>query len=415
MDLEFHYYINYIIALKAGILPEIAHKIAYSAQYIDDNTEIFTILEKETFKQYNNIITQSLDLTLNFKESLSIFPIFHFIPGDDILRSSDLRRDGECRYMSTTPNSKVAQNCLKAALKSKDPYWIGIASHAYADTWAHQNFTGMKDTYNCVDKQKHNKNTFFGLTDYIGHLNVLTLPDNPSYIWYDYRLKDMKIHNGERFLDAAKWLFKMYLKYADSTIIIAKPKKPEAIWDELSTTLNAIFNNDFVTLEKIFGTNCGISSNSKLLMMKILGMNRNNRIEMYQKLAKRSEAELSIAQTYNPQYDKQQWMNNAIYDACSIIHNTSLITANDNEQNNQVYGDVLCDSGQASYGIAFGDIFKNKITSMLKIYKKLHMWHTNYKSTDWYKFQEGAKKHHDYLIDKVIRIMRKDMKLIRTN
>lgn len=405
MDIEFHYYINYIIALKAGILPEIAHKIAYSAQYVDDNTEKYTVLEHGTLAQYSNIITQSIDPTLNFKEILSIFPVFHFIPGDEVLKSASLRRDGECRYMSTTPNNKIAQNCFKTALKSKDPYWIGIASHAYSDTWAHQNFTGIKDRYNCIDKQKHNKKSFIGLTSHIGHSNVLTLPDDPSATWYDYRLKDMKVINSERFLEAAKWLFKYYLKYSDSSMISKKPNQPEAVWNELRTTLNAIFTNDFTTLEKIFGQNCGITSQGKWLMMKILGMKKSHRLEIYQSLAKKYGAACE-------KYDKNKWLNKAIYDISNKVDNFGIITVNDNEKSKEIYSDVLCDSGQSTYGSSIGDMLKNKFSSMLKICNKLYMWHD--KDSDWYKFQESAKKHHDYLIDKVIRVMRKDIRLMRS-
>jgi hypothetical protein len=157
MDIEFHYYINYVVALQAGLLPDIAHKIAYSAQYVDDNTENYAVLKMHDLTQYNNITTQSFNINLSIKEIMSIYPIFHFIPGDNIIKTSSLRRDGECRYMATIPDSKIAKNALKHAIKSNNPYWIGIVSHAYADTWAHQNFTGLKDSYNCVDKNLNNK------------------------------------------------------------------------------------------------------------------------------------------------------------------------------------------------------------------------------------------------------------------
>ncbi|WP_339041683.1 DUF6765 family protein [Candidatus Lariskella endosymbiont of Hedychridium roseum] len=33
-------------------------------------------------------------------------------------------------------------------MQSGDLYWIGIATHAFLDTWAHQNFTGTMDDFN---------------------------------------------------------------------------------------------------------------------------------------------------------------------------------------------------------------------------------------------------------------------------
>ncbi len=103
MDTEFHYYINYVIALRAGFSPNTAYKIAYSAQYVDDNTEIYTVLQKTNLEQYSNIISQSINPILSVKDIISIYPVFHFIPGDEIIKTSKLRRDGECRYMTTTP------------------------------------------------------------------------------------------------------------------------------------------------------------------------------------------------------------------------------------------------------------------------------------------------------------------------
>ena len=411
MDIEFHYYINYMIAIKAGLFPDIAHKIAYSAQYVDDNTEEYTVLEQDTLSQYNNIVTQSINPTLNFKEILSIFPVFHFIPGDDILRSSALRQDGLCRHMSTIPNSKIARNCLRNAIKSKDAYWIGIASHAYADTWAHQNFTGLKDHYNAVNKQQKNVNNN-QLAQYIGHANVLHFPDLPTAIWYDFRLKDSRINNGERFIEAAKNLYKMYIKYADNSIVCDKPKKPEIIWNELKLTLRAIFKNDFTYLEKLLGKN-NLSIN-KFLMIKMIGMNRAQRIDTYQSIIRKYEYQLGIMQDYHQIYDKERWLKNAIYNfSGQNYHYKNNDIVNDNQvSHNQIEADVLCDSGQSTYSSSLKNKIQEKLSSILKIYKKIHMWHSSCQLTDWYKFQEAAKKHHNYIIDKVIQIMRKDIQSI---
>ena len=134
MDIEFHYYVNYIIALQAGFTSPNAYRIAYSAQYIDDNTESYTILQNTNLSQYHHIITQSLNPTLSVKDIISIYPIFHFIPGNELWKSSNMRRAGECRHMSTTPNNKLARNCLITALQSNDKHWIDIASNSLINT-----------------------------------------------------------------------------------------------------------------------------------------------------------------------------------------------------------------------------------------------------------------------------------------
>jgi hypothetical protein len=415
MDIEFHYYVNYIVAIKAGLFPDIAHKIAYSAQYVDDNTEEYTVLEKNTLSQYSNIVTQSLNPTLNFKEILSIFPLFHFIPGDDILRSSAVRQDGLCRHMSTIPNSTIARNCLRAAIKSRNPHWIGIASHAYADTWAHQNFTGLKDHYNSVYNTQH-KNFLPQLTEHIGHTHFLHLPDSVSSTWYDYRLKDMKIENSERFIEAAKNLYKMYIKYGDSSIMCHKPKKPEVTWNQIKLDLQAVFKNNLAYLETILGPNFTFSS-KRIFIMKIIGSNRSQRIELYKSLIRKYENELGFSQENYHNYHRDTWLQSSIYDistTTNYIDDIGKNIVNDNKYiDNRESADLLCDSAQATYGSNFTNKIRDKVISMMKIYKKIYMWHNNYHLSDWYKFQEAAKKHHDYILDKVIRVMRKDIKLMK--
>ena len=137
---------------------------------------------------------------------------------------------------------------LHKALNSSDPYWIGIASHAYADTWAHQNFTGMKDPYNCVHAYYVNNTTKaqdntrkigrYGINHILsqgniphtGHLDVLNLPDIVNGTWYDYRLKRIQVKNNKRFIAAAKNLFLMYVKHANVKLAPQKPRDVNKRW-----------------------------------------------------------------------------------------------------------------------------------------------------------------------------------------
>lgn len=43
MDIEFHYWVNFIVAMVAGFLKEDAYKIAYSSQLTNYNTKSYTI------------------------------------------------------------------------------------------------------------------------------------------------------------------------------------------------------------------------------------------------------------------------------------------------------------------------------------------------------------------------------------
>ena len=82
MDIEFHYYTNYIIALAAGFSNEAAYKIAYSVQLLDDNTSKHTITLPNGIA-YTNEISQTFDITMPVKRLYRIYRCFHFLPGDN--------------------------------------------------------------------------------------------------------------------------------------------------------------------------------------------------------------------------------------------------------------------------------------------------------------------------------------------
>ena len=145
MDIEFHYYMTYLIAVRAGFTPADAGILAQSAQEIDDNHILFRVSEGTDY-EFDSIISQTMDI-LRPRYNRGIYPIFHFIPGDPNLPSAR-RKDGLGSAWVTTPNSPLANAMLDTALRSNDLYRIGASAHAYADTWAHQNFLGKDDAYN---------------------------------------------------------------------------------------------------------------------------------------------------------------------------------------------------------------------------------------------------------------------------
>jgi hypothetical protein len=209
MDFEFHYYITYIVALKAGYSPHDAHLIAYSSQYTDDNTEEFEI-GKGTPDQYHNYISQTINILKPAGDLLRIHPIFHFMPGtkDEVFLDSGRRRDGKLHLLNTLPNNQNVRILFKEALDSKNLYRIGIATHTYSDTFTHQNFVGCKDSFNAMT------GVIEKVIPYIGHAEAEHKPDWPGLSWEDERLipSHCKINNKQRFLDAATGLFKEYCR-----------------------------------------------------------------------------------------------------------------------------------------------------------------------------------------------------------
>ena len=87
------------------------------------------------------------------------------------IKIKDIRKDGKIHPLNTVKNSKFAEYILVKALESGNLYWIGIATHAYVDTWAHQNFVGIVSGYNALD------NCLAKLLPNIAHLDALDKPD----------------------------------------------------------------------------------------------------------------------------------------------------------------------------------------------------------------------------------------------
>ncbi|MBA4397709.1 MAG: hypothetical protein C0394_10075, partial [Syntrophus sp. (in: bacteria)] len=106
MNHEFHYYITYVIAARAGFPPQDAQLVAYSSQYTDDNDIIFEI-DRGRPTAYGNYISQTVNILKPMDKLLRIYSLFHFIPGDP-LAASAWRKDGGMHWLNTTPDSENA-------------------------------------------------------------------------------------------------------------------------------------------------------------------------------------------------------------------------------------------------------------------------------------------------------------------
>jgi hypothetical protein len=210
MDIEFHYYITRLIAARAGFSNQDARIVAWSSQYTDDNNTIYDI-DRSLPTEYNNYICQTMDITKPRENLLRIYPLFHFIPGTPSAPAAR-RRDGSMHCLNTTPDSVNARLVMDAALHSDNLYRIGIACHAYADTWAHQNFLGYKNQFNAM------KGTLVMVIPNIGHADALNKPDLIALKWNDERLVKNSIDNNERFLKAAVCMFRRLAVHADPEI-----------------------------------------------------------------------------------------------------------------------------------------------------------------------------------------------------
>ena len=204
MDYEFHYWVTGILAARAGFSADEASTIAYAANYTDDNVVEMNVEHQDREKApYHVYISQTMDIFQPQSKRMIVYPCFHFVPGDP-LSSTAYRKDGKMHVLNTTPGNANAVALMESALNSTGPtrlYRIGIAAHAFADTWSHQNFVGYKDGFNAGD---------FKLAPKIGHAEAKSDPDKIAHVWQDDRLLEPEVDNNQRFLEAARSMFEIF-------------------------------------------------------------------------------------------------------------------------------------------------------------------------------------------------------------
>lgn len=135
------------------------------------------------------------------------------------------------KLLSTNRADLFFENSAVGRLKKEIWDRIGIATHGYADTWAHQNFVGYDHAFNGM------AGVVEGLIPDIGHADAGHVPDIPHRIWTDKRLVEANrtIDNKVRFLEAAKHIF---IKYSKHVNIKAKAGDIEKAWFALRPRLS---------------------------------------------------------------------------------------------------------------------------------------------------------------------------------
>jgi|WetSurMetagenome_2_1015567.scaffolds.fasta_scaffold00788_8 hypothetical protein len=212
MDSEFHYYITNFIALSAGFSKEDAHIIAYASQYTDDNTTPFTIEDIYNGGTFSSYISQTSDITKPQEDRLSVYPFFHFCPGAPKEAEAYCKKlfFDKLNYLVTIPDNCYARIIFQEALKTQNLYRIGIATHMYADTFCHRDFTGWKDPFN--DEVDRFLSIETWALPYIGHAQAGHNPDIPTNMWTDARQFGFNVdkNNNESILEAAGNIFDFY-------------------------------------------------------------------------------------------------------------------------------------------------------------------------------------------------------------
>lgn len=214
MQIDFHLGITYVLARMSGFSPFEANTIASSSQYVDDAIHSGTILfQNRSAYEFQASAHRMLDYR-NFKELSNhrVWIPFHFIPGNEV---HSTQGDSLVQRLICRPNSAIAQEitqrCLENFHKPFGYHLLGVTTHAFVDTWAHQGFAGITHDVNKVTeiydfdgnldedmmtyRRKYYrrdplrrlidwvKSYFVGEANPIGHGTVLSYPDLPYLRW----------------------------------------------------------------------------------------------------------------------------------------------------------------------------------------------------------------------------------------
>jgi hypothetical protein len=219
MNAEFHYYSIYFLCLRSGMPEGRCADIAFASQYVD-NAILAYDFDDDGFA-YRGRVTQNY-VFWNEETFRTVYLPFHFVPGE-IETARRERVDASASRWTVTPDSPLAKELLVAALRTGDDFRIGIALHAYADTWAHQHFSGRIEKSNIVDPSSP--------LPPAGHLQALRSPDDAAGRWTDARLLPelARVDNGARFRAAARRIYR-YLR----TYLRLGFEEEELVLDELS-------------------------------------------------------------------------------------------------------------------------------------------------------------------------------------
>lgn len=281
MDINFHYFAVKTLALAAGFPESEAQTIANFSQYIDDFDWITTIqcdnipkfisddkecdlVEKGSFTNFNPAMTGFVGLVdMSYiatprGQKLTVSP-FHFIP-PTISKGSN----NYLRTMPATPDdNSIISTLLKEAktslLQEDEPRHIslmriGMYLHIFADTYAHQLFTGYKHWQNDVIISKvinirNNKNITSWVGELanrsvssIGHANAGHTPDL-TYVEFTmkYKSDEEDAHslvyarsNSAEFLKAAQHIYN-YLRSCRGS------NAARIGWEALSARIKQVF------------------------------------------------------------------------------------------------------------------------------------------------------------------------------
>ena len=282
MKIDAHYYAVLAFARACGFNKESAYQMAYASQFVDDaKINLMTIEDdpgadvkhdvfngKHMFLNMATCHSYTRLETFNYDAMINNTCAFHFVPGCEGKNFPEKLRCKE--------ESEVIKNILNKALEEPDPIKMGIVLHAYADTFSHQDFSGLLSKVNDIQGCRNKSNLpndwkdiaykigkFFvrqdlmdklldkGLPAY-GHGQAALFPDLPYLTWaYENDIStkfsstpkdEKKIENRQRFKRAFEKI-KIHLeafleKYSEFRDLGEKLQRFDVLFDTLTEENN---------------------------------------------------------------------------------------------------------------------------------------------------------------------------------
>lgn len=240
---DFHYYCVGVLARAAGFTASDALTIAYASQYVDDATENKPIAVGDYL--FDPARTAHLGLGAgSWSIQKRVYIPFHFLP------PKPFEEDGG--NFIVKPDSPFSKLLIKRALSEKRErarlIALGVAVHTYADTWAHQGFSGRMHSENSVRRLEVMKDgewrqfdpltRLIRLGPRIGHVKAGVIPDLPFAKWkYVSPSTGVAVErdNPAIYMAAAKAIYELFLT-------VPKTSKSKPIpWSKISAPIGEIF------------------------------------------------------------------------------------------------------------------------------------------------------------------------------
>lgn len=204
MRRDFHFHVIYVLCCRAGIKEDIAHKIAYASEHVDNQKDKHVLAFKnggqtQTYRSAHKMLSRRM---YTDKTGMSIYMPFHFFPS---LEGHSFHEKIECKARSK--GTKILKAKLLSHLKeSYGPHILGVGLHVLADTHAHEGFNGLNDCRNKVRKLSLANDDFLNFVFKVkpiflppfGHLQALTCPDEPTCQWSYTNHMGQEIHRDNK-------------------------------------------------------------------------------------------------------------------------------------------------------------------------------------------------------------------------